>query len=94
MREVVLDVINHKDLAADQEECWDVLSHRAGRGPQAVVMEDVDFGGVTLFCKTSATGQARPMIPKDWRKKIMSLYHQLAHSGAKECVKKITDKYY
>ena len=34
------------------------------------------------------------MVPLQWRKPIIKLYHQLAHSGQKDTVKKVSGSYY
>ena len=34
------------------------------------------------------------MVPIQWRKQIIKLYHQLAHSGQKDTVKKVSSSYY
>ena len=94
MEEMSVELINHKDLAKAQAECPDVANHKKGKLPKAVIMQNVEFSpGTLLYCETS-NSIARPLVPKAWRNTIIGLYHQLAHAGQKETVKKVSRQYY
>ena len=91
---VNLETVDHLALAQAQQDCPDVVAHRAGQHPRSVNMADVEFTpGNTLFCEIS-TGKSRPFIPKTWRGKITPIFHMLNHPGPKATLKKVESRYY
>ena len=95
LQEVALELINHKALAKAQLNCPDVISHRQGKAPRKVKMTDIEYSpGVTLYCDTSDGCKARPLVPKEFRDVVIRMFHQLAHAGQKETVKKVANRYY
>ena len=63
-----LEIIDHKQLAADQKVCKNVRNFRSGLKPPNTKMADIEFSpGVTLYCRQYEEGcQARPLVPENW----------------------------
>ena len=59
-------------------------------------MADIEFSpGVTLYCRKFEEGcQARPLVPENWRTRIIKMYHQFAHSGPKITLERVKGRYY
>ena len=91
---VTFETVDSRQLAKAQEDCPEVVTHRAGQHPRAINMADVEFTpGVVLFCEIS-TGKSRPFVPKPWRRKVMSMFHGLSHPGPKPTADKVESRYY
>ena len=51
--------------------------------------------GVELYCHISEQGRmSEPLVPKSWWKKVIAMYHGLAHGGQKETTDKVNKPYY
>ena len=57
-------------------------------------LEEVAFGdaGAVLLCDVS-TGQARPVVPVNWRRPVFEAVHGLSHPGRKASVRLIAAKF-
>ena len=87
--------IDHKKLAAAQETCPDVASHRKGLQAAGLNFTDVEFSpGVWLYCDRSFNKKARPLVPAAFRILITRMFHDIAHIGQKETVDRIAARYY
>ena len=84
--------IDYSAMAMDQTKDPEVQSYRAT--PSSLVLQDVPFGeqGTTLLCDTS-TGQARPIVPESWRRRIFDLIHSLSHPSIRATRKLISSKF-
>ena len=92
---VALQIVDHKQMQADQQSCPDVAAHRAGKHVQSLKMKEVEFSpGCHLLCDLSNGKKARPLVPKPHRELIIRWFHNVSHPGSKETLKKIADRYY
>ena len=59
-------------MAADQKDDPEIQAYLTT--PISLLFKEVPFGqqGITLLCDTS-TGQARPVVPVSWRRKVFDL---------------------
>ena len=93
--DVALELVNHKALAADQQQCPEVRAHKAGNKPRSVKMEEVEFSpGVTLYCEVANRKKARPLVPAQWQDLVVRMFQQLHHPGQRATVRKVEDRYY
>ena len=91
----VLHTIDPRQLETAQQDCPDVLHHSKGNHAQGLNVQKVEFSpGVWLWCDVSTHKKARPIVPKENRIGVINLFHQLAHPGQKETVKKVSERYY
>ena len=91
-----LEIIDHKELAEAQKGCNDVKAHMSNKIPGATKMRTVEFSpGVELYCKMSADGcTARPLVPLNWRDKVIKMYHNLGHRGREPTLERVEARYY
>jgi len=54
--------------------------------------EDVPYDDYTLLCDVS-TGRPRPLIPKQWRRKVFDIIHGLSHPSGRSTAKLLSNKY-
>eukprot|EP00731_Ephydatia_muelleri_P033543 Em0032g5a len=64
--------IDYSVMAADQKDDPEIQAYLTT--PISLLFKEVPFGqqGITLLCDTS-TGQARPVVPVSWRRKVFDL---------------------
>ena len=88
----VLPGIDYQELANDQANDPDVQAYRTAI--TNLKLEDVPMAGgsCTVLCDTS-TGQARPIVPEPWRRRVFDTIHALAHPGAKTTRRLIASKF-
>ena len=92
---VALQIVDPKILAEAQKECPDVKSHKEGKHIKSLVMREVEFApGIYLLCDTAENKKARPLVPAQFRKTIINLFHGLTHPGVKETLRKVAARYY
>ena len=48
---------------------------------------------VFIFCDLS-TGKSRPLVPKEFRKTVLTAFHGLGHPGQRETVRRVQKRYY
>ena len=84
--------IDHEAMAMAQKDDAEVQAYR--NTPSNLKLEDIPLRpeGATLLCDTS-TGQARPIVPTTWRRKIFDVIHGLAHPSVRTTRKLIAAKY-
>ena len=68
--------IDYSVMAADQKDDPEIQAYLTT--PTSLLFKEVPFGqqGITLLCDTF-TGQARPVVPVSWRRKVFDLIHGL-----------------
>ena len=78
--------------AADQKDDSEIQAYLTT--PTSLLFKEVPFGqqGITLLCDTS-TGQARPVVPVSWRRKVFDLIHGLSHPSIRATRKLISSKF-
>ena len=84
--------IDYRELANDQAQDPDVQAYRTAISN--LRLADVPFaaGSFSVLCDIS-TGQARPIVPEKWRRRIFDTIHALSHPGAKTTKRLITSKF-
>jgi len=70
--------VDYRAMAAAQVEDPEIKAYRTA--VSGLVLEDVPFGptGSTLLCDVS-TGNARPIVPSSWRRRVFEAVHNLSH---------------
>ena len=92
---VALQIVDHAKIAADQQNCEEVKSHRQGQHANGLNMTDVEFSpGIVLYCDVSNGKKARPLVPKQYRDLITRMMHVLNHPGIAETQRKVAERYY
>ena len=84
--------IDYSVMAADQKDDPEIQAYLTT--PTSLLFKEVPFGqqGITLLCDTS-TGQARPVVPVSWRRKVFDLIHGLSHPSIRATRKLISSKF-
>ena len=84
--------IDYEAIAAAQQMDPEVQTYR--NTTSGLKLEDIPIGprGVTILCDTS-TGQARPIVPVTWRRRIFNVIHGLAHPLVRTTRKLVATKY-
>ena len=75
---VSLPEIDYHLLAADQTTSAEITAYRTAI--TGLTLEDVPFGSTTVLCDTS-TGTPRPVVPKEWTRRVFDAVHGLSHTG-------------
>ena len=92
---VALSIVDHTKLAADQNSCPDVRDHKAGKHDPSLKMENFEFSpGLHIYCDVSNHKKARPLVPKPHRDLIVRWFHDIAHPGPAETLRKVGARYY
>ncbi|KAL5484407.1 hypothetical protein EMCRGX_G020900 [Ephydatia muelleri] len=84
--------IDYSVMAADQKDDPKIQAYLTT--PTSLLFKEVPFGqqSITLLCDTS-TGQARPVVPVSWRRKVFDLIHGLSHPSIRATRKLISSKF-
>ena len=82
--------IDYGLLAADQATSEEISAYRTAI--TGLNLEDVDFGQNTLLCDTS-TGSVRPVVPREWTKRVFDTIHGLSHSGVRPTQRAIAARF-
>ena len=87
---VALPTIDFRQLAIDQASSQEIADYRMSI--TGLIFADVPFGDFTVLCDTS-TGKNRPVVPKEWTKRIFDTIHGLAHSGPRPTQRAISARF-
>ena len=92
---VKLEVIDSEQLAAEQRKCPNLKAFASTN----IAKRTMEYKEITpntmLYCTKEENGQGvRPFVPETWRKKVMALYHDLAHCGQQGTIESIERKYF
>ena len=84
--------INHRGLAMDQYQDTNVQAYRTV--VTNLKLADIQWsdGSFTVLSDTS-TGNPRPVIPENWKRKIFNMVHTLAHPGARTTRRMVSSKF-
>merc|ERR1712020_624705 len=84
--------INYQELSNDQTRDPDVQAYRTAISN--LKLADIPFanGSFSVLCDIS-TGQARPVVPETWRRRIFDTIHALSHPGVKTTKRLIASKF-
>ena len=90
--ESIQDGIDFEAIAASQATDPEVQAYRTALS--GLQLEDVPFGskGNTILCDTS-TGQPRPVLPEEWRRRVFDIIHGLSHPSIRTSRRLIASKF-
>jgi cleavage and polyadenylation specificity factor subunit 1 len=87
---VALPSIDFHELALAQKNSDEIEAYRTSI--TGLVFEDIPFGEDTLLCDVS-TKNVRPVVPKEWTKRIFDTIHGLSHSGCRPTQHAISSRF-
>ena len=92
---VTLEVVSNAQLATEQRKCPNLRAY----AKTDVAKRAMEYAQITpptaLYCTRDQDGQnRRPFVPETWQKKIMALYHDVAHCGQQGTLESIERKYF
>ena len=58
----------------------------------SLVLRDEKFGEISVLCDV-ATGTRRPLVPKNWRKRVFDMVHGLSHAGPRPTIKAVAGRF-
>ena len=87
-------VVDSKEPASEQRKCPNLKAYASAN----IVQNTMEFKTITpevvLYCtKKEGTKGMRPFVPETWRKKVMAMYHDVAHCGQQGTIESIEEKY-
>ena len=85
-----IDFIDLHQLAKDQSSSIEIKAYRTAI--TGLVLQDVPFEDTTLLCDVSL-GKPRPVIPREWTRKVFATVHSLSHSGPRPTQRAIADRF-
>ena len=85
-----IDFIDLHQLAKDQSSSIEIKAYRTAI--TGLVLQDVSFEDTTLLCDVSL-GKPRPVIPREWTRKVFATVHSLSHSGPRPTQRAIADRF-
>ena len=94
LEEVALNVVDPEKIASAQKSCPDVRNHKEGNKPKGVIMGDVTYSGVSLYCEVSDGNNPRPLVPKESRSLLLNLLHHQDHPSERETLRRVASSYY
>ena len=83
-----IDFIDFHQLAKDQSSSIEIKAYRIAI--TGLVLQDVPFEDTTLLCDVSL-GKPRPVILREWTRKVFATVHSLSHSGPRPTQRAIAD---
>ena len=75
---ISLPTIDYRQLAADQAVSEEIAAYKTSI--TGLCFADVQFDGCTVLCDISM-GKPRPVVPREWTRKVFDVIHNLAHAG-------------
>lgn len=82
--------IDYALLAADQASSEEIAAYRTAI--TGLTLEDVQYHGTTVLCDVS-TGRPRPVVPREWTRRIFNTVHGLAHTGVRPTQRAIAARF-
>ena len=87
---IYLPTIDYRQLAADQATSEEITAYKTSI--TGLRFDDVQFDDCTVLCDVSM-GKPRPVIPKEWTKKVFDAIHGLAHAGSRPTQRAISSRF-
>lgn len=87
---VQLPTIDYPQLAADQATSEEIAEYRTA--VSGLRLADVPFDGFSLLCDIS-TGSNRPVIPREWTKRVFEAIHGLSHAGPRPTQRAVSSRF-
>ena len=82
--------IDFQQLSVDQATSPEIDAYRTA--VTSLVLQDVPFHNVTLLCDVSL-GKPRPIVPREWTRRIFDAVHSLAHSGPRPTQRAVSERF-
>ena len=77
-------------LAADQPASEEIAAYRTVI--TGLTLEDVHHHGTTVLCDVSI-GRPRPVVPREWTRRLFDSVHGLAHTGVRPTQRAIAARF-
>ena len=85
-----IDFIDFHQLAKDQSSSIEIKAYRTAI--TGLVLQNVPFEDTTLLCDVSL-GKPRPVIRREWTRKVFATVHSLSHSEPRPTQRAIADRF-
>ena len=85
-----IDFTDFHQLAKDQSSSIEIKAYRTAI--TGLVVQDVPFEDTTLLYDVSL-GKPRPVIPREWTRKVFATVHFLSHSGPRPTQRAFADRF-
>ena len=82
--------IDFQQLSVDQATSPEIDAYRTA--VTSLVLQDVPFHNVTLLCDVSL-GKPRPIVPREWSRRIFDAVHSLAHLGPRPTQRAVSERF-
>ena len=87
---ISLPTIDFRQLAADQAVSEEIATYKTSI--TGLRFADVQFDGCTVLCDISM-GKPRPVVPREWTRKVFDVIHNLAHAGRRPTQRAISSRF-
>ena len=87
---ISLPTIDFRQLAADQAVSEEIAAYKTSI--TGLRFADVQFDGCTVLCDISM-GKPRPVVPREWTRKVFDVIHNLAHAGRRPTQRAISSRF-
>ena len=77
---ISLPTIDFRQLAADQAISEEIATYKTS--VTGLRFSNVQFDSCTVLCDISM-GKPRPVVPREWTKRVFDVIHNLAHAGCR-----------
>ena len=82
--------IDFQQLSVDQATSPEIDAYRTA--VTSLVLQDVPFRNVTLLCDVFF-GKPRPIVPREWTRRIFDAVHSLAYSGPRPTQRAVSERF-
>ena len=87
---ISLPTIDFRQLAADQAVSEEFAAYKTSI--TGLRFDNVQFVGCTVLCDVSM-GKPRPVVPREWTRRIFDAIHNLAHTGCRPTQRAISSRF-
>lgn len=87
---VSLPTIDFRQLAADQAASEEIAAYQTSI--TGLRFDNVQFDDCTVLCDVS-TGKPRPVVPREWTRRVFDAIHSLAHAGRRPTQRAISSRF-
>jgi len=87
---IALPTVDYVLLAKDQANSEEIAAYRTA--VTSLVLDDIHFDGVSVLCDVS-TGTPRPIVPREWTRRIFDTIHGLSHPGVRPTQRAVASRF-
>ena len=87
---ISLPTIDYRQLAADQATSEEIAAYKTTI--TGLRFDNVQFDGCTVLYDVSL-GKPRPVVPREWTKRVFDAVHSLAHAGCRPTQRAISSRF-